>query len=53
MAEHIDAAAHRVAVVIPGLREHAARAICNAAGRLGADKVGVVVDCDEEGVDGN
>jgi hypothetical protein len=48
MAELIRSARTRIAVALPSIRESAADALSEAVKRLGQDRVGVVLDCDEE-----
>ena len=48
IAKCIEKATQRVALVAPGIGSETAAAILNARSRLGAEKVYVIVDCDEE-----
>ena len=48
MGELIRKARDRVAVATPAIRVTTAAAICEAVVRLGQDRVGIVLDCDEE-----
>lgn len=48
MAGLIAEARHRVIVAVPAVRDRAAKALCDAVPRLGAEFVGIVLDCDEE-----
>jgi hypothetical protein len=48
IAQLISGAKKRVIVAMPGIREQAAKALVAARGRLGADAVVVILDCEEE-----
>lgn len=48
MASEIDKATTRIVVVAPGIRNQTAHALRRATDRISADRIVVVLDCDEE-----